>query len=213
MTLPDEYIRYCAGGGPKEGGLSVDPDSTGGIPVTVLVNRVVSAEREATFVVTLKGLLDEFGRFPGTSGSMVFRRESGEEVEFSILQRFSSETAHDAWLASPELARWRAEVAPAAPTPGHVRRYSGMEAFFVSAKAPAAPPRWKMAVVLLFAVLPMSLAMSRWVAPALAHVSLFTGSLVTSVAMVLAMTYAVVPLLTRLFHPWLQPTAPSRVVR
>ena len=25
MTLPDEYVRYCAGDGPKEGGLSVDP--------------------------------------------------------------------------------------------------------------------------------------------------------------------------------------------
>ena len=211
MTPPDEYVRYGAGDGPKEGGLSVEPDSAGAIPVTVLVNRVVPAEREAAFVVTLKRLLEEFGRFPGTSGSMVFRRESGEQVEFSILMRFSSETAHAAWLGSPELVRWRAEVAPATPTSGHVRRYSGMESFFVSAKAPDAPPRWKMAVVLLFAVLPMSLAMSRWVAPALAHVSLFTGSLVTSIAMVLAMTYAVVPLLTKLFQPWLQPTAPSRV--
>lgn len=25
MTLPDEYVRYCAGDGPKEGALSVDP--------------------------------------------------------------------------------------------------------------------------------------------------------------------------------------------
>jgi hypothetical protein len=25
MTPPDEYVRYCAGDGPKEGGLSVDP--------------------------------------------------------------------------------------------------------------------------------------------------------------------------------------------
>ena len=25
MTLPDEYVRYCAGDGPKEGGLSVEP--------------------------------------------------------------------------------------------------------------------------------------------------------------------------------------------
>jgi hypothetical protein len=25
MTLPDEYVRYCAGDNPKEGRLSVDP--------------------------------------------------------------------------------------------------------------------------------------------------------------------------------------------
>ena len=168
------------------------------------MNRVVPSEREAAFVATLKGLLETFDQFPGTSGSVVFRQEVGEEVEFSILKRFSSEAAHDAWLASPEFARWRAAVAPATPTSGHVRRYSGMEAFFVSAGAPDAPPRWKMAVVLFLAVLPMSLAMSRWVAPALAQLSLFTGSLLTSIAMVLAMTYAVVPLLTRLFQPWLR---------
>jgi antibiotic biosynthesis monooxygenase (ABM) superfamily enzyme len=184
-------------------------NSIGDGSVTVLVNRVVAVKLEAAFVITLTGLLEAFGRFPGTSGSVVFRRESGQEVEFSILKRFSSTAAHDAWLASPEFARWRAAVAPATPTPGHVRRYSGMDAFFVSAKAPDAPPRWKMAVVLFFAVLPMSLAMSRWVAPALAHLSLFTGSLITSVAMVLAMTYAVVPLLTRIFQPWLQAKGPS----
>ena len=50
----------------------------------------------------------------------------------------------------------------------------------------------------------MSLAMSRWVAPALARLPLFTGSLLPSIAMVLAMTYAVVPLLTRIFQPWLR---------
>jgi antibiotic biosynthesis monooxygenase (ABM) superfamily enzyme len=180
-----------------------DNSSDGG-PVTVLVTRVLPRKREATFVGTLKGLLEAFDRFPGTSGNVVFRRESGEEVELSILKRFSSKAAHDAWLASPEFGRWRAEVAPATPTPGHVRRYSGMEAFFVSAGAPDAPPRWKMAVVLFLAVLPMSLAMSRWVAPALAQLSLFTGSLITSIAMVVAMTYAVVPLLTRIFQPWLR---------
>jgi hypothetical protein len=25
MTLPDEYVRYCTGDGPKEGGLSAEP--------------------------------------------------------------------------------------------------------------------------------------------------------------------------------------------
>jgi antibiotic biosynthesis monooxygenase (ABM) superfamily enzyme len=180
-----------------------DNSSDGG-SVTVLVTRMVPSEREATFVDTLKGLLEAFDGFPGTSGSVVFRRESGEEVELSILKRFSSKAAHDAWLASPGFARWRAEVAPATPTPGHVHRYSGMEGFFVSAGAPDAPPRWKMAVVLFLAVLPMSLAMSRWVGPALAQLSLFTGSLITSIAMVVAMTYAVVPLLTRIFQPWLR---------
>jgi antibiotic biosynthesis monooxygenase (ABM) superfamily enzyme len=178
--------------------------------ITVLVDREVPAAQEKVFLVTLQGLLEAFGRFPGTSGSLVFRREAAGQVEFSILQRFATEADHDAWLASPAFGRWRETVAPPEPDPGHVRRYSGMEAFFVSARAPAAPPRWKMAVVLFLAVMPMSLAMSRWVAPALAHLSLFTGSLLTSIAMVIAMTYAVVPLLSTLFQRWLQPSTGER---
>jgi antibiotic biosynthesis monooxygenase (ABM) superfamily enzyme len=174
--------------------------------VTVLVDREVPVAQEAAFLATLEGLLEAFGRFPGSSGSLVFRREAAGQVAFSILQRFATEADHDAWLASPSFARWREAIAPPEPAPAHVRRYSGMEAFFVSDRAPAAPPRWKMAVVLFLAVMPMSLAMSLWVAPALAHLSLFTGSLLTSVGMVVAMTYAVVPILTTLFQPWLQPS-------
>ena len=152
----------------------------------------VSSDEEPAFRSTLEGLLAEFAHVPGASGSLVFRREAGGEVEFSILQRFATEKDHAAWLASAGFARWRAAVAPSTPTPDHVHRYSGMDAFFVDARAPDAPPRWNMAVVLLVAVYPMSLAVAHWLAPALARVSLFTGALITSVIMVVSMTWLVV---------------------
>ncbi len=185
-------------------------NATGGESVTVLVDRVISSAEEPAFRSTLEGLLEEFARVPGASGSLVFRRESGGDVEFSILQRFATEQDHAAWLASAGFGRWRAAMAPSTPTPDHVQRYSGMDAFFVDAKAPDAPPRWKMAVVLLVAVYPMSLAVAHWLAPALARVSLFTGALITSVIMVVSMTWIVVPLLTKLFEAWLQPASTGR---
>jgi antibiotic biosynthesis monooxygenase (ABM) superfamily enzyme len=185
-------------------------EPAGGASVTVLVDRVIPKDQEAPFRSTLEELLEEFARVPGSSGSLVFRREAGVEVEFSILQHFATRKDHDAWLASAGFERWRAAMAPPTPTPGHVQRYSGMDAFFVDARAPDAPPRWKMAVVLLFAVYPMSLAVAHWLAPALARVSLFTGALITSVIMVVSMTWIVVPLLTKLFAPWLQPASPGR---
>jgi len=173
--------------------------------VTVLVNRVVPSVEEQLFQATLKELLEEFDRFPGTSGSMVFRQEVDGDVEFSILKRFAGETDHDAWMNSTGFARWRDAAAPATPTRDHVHRYSGMESFFVSAQAPDPPPRWKMALLLMIAVYPMSLTVSRWIAPALANVSLFAGAFITSVIMVISMTYVIVPLLTRLFQGWLEP--------
>ncbi len=186
--------------------LSSFPESSSKIPsVTVLVNREVPAADEKSFLATLKRLLEEFDRFPGTSGSAVFRREDGSAVEFSILKRFASEADHEAWLASPGFARWRTEVTLAGHANDQVIRYAGMESFFVSAKAPAAPPTWKMALLLLLAVYPTSLAVSHWLAPALANLPLFAGALVTSVLMVLSMTYVLVPVLTKLFDAWLHP--------
>ena len=44
--------------------------------ITVLVDREVPVAQEKVFLATLTGLLESFGRFPGTSGSLVFRREA-----------------------------------------------------------------------------------------------------------------------------------------
>lgn len=173
--------------------------------VTVLVSRTVPPASEKPFLNTLKALLCDFDRFPGTSGSRIFRRQSGDGVEFSILQHFASQAGHDAWLASPQFVRWQQEVAPPVPSPDHVHRYSGMEAFFVSARPPDAPPRWKMALLLLLVVYPLSLAISTWGAPALANIPVLLGTLLTSVFMVWLMTYVLVPVLTLVFQSWLQP--------
>jgi len=173
--------------------------------VTVLVNRTVPLAEAEEFLKTVQELLREFDRFTGTAGSLVFRRRCGESVEFSILQRFVSRTAHEEWLQSPDFIRWRSRVAPQKPTAGHVQRYVGMESFFVSAQAPEAPPRWKMAIILMLVVYPMSLVMSHWLAPILEKMPLLIGSLLTSVFMVLLMTYVLVPPLTKLFEPWLNP--------
>jgi antibiotic biosynthesis monooxygenase (ABM) superfamily enzyme len=178
-----------------------------GESVTVLVKRVVPSVEEQSFLDILQHLLEDFDRFPGTAGSMVFRREVDDDVEFSILQRFAAEVEHKTWLNSPEFVRWRATVAPATPQHDHVRRYSGMESLFVTAQAPDAPPRWKMTLLLMIAVYPMSLAVSYWLAPALANLSLFAGAFITSVIMVLSMTYLIVPLLTKLFQGWLESTS------
>jgi uncharacterized protein len=80
-----------------------------------------------------------------------------------------------------------------------------MDAFFVSARALDVPPRWKMAVMLLVAVFPMSLAMSVWAAPILSRMPLVEGALLTSVFMVFSMTWIITPLLTRILGGWLQP--------
>ena len=173
--------------------------------MTILVNCTTPSAQEASFLAVLEELLKEFDHFPGTDGHGIFQNSGGVNVDFSILQRFTGESAHKAWLASPAFARWRKAVAPSVPTPGHVRRYSGMDAFFVSSRAPDAPPRWKMALLLVAAVYPLSFAISEWGSPFLARSPAWLGALATSVIMTVLMTYFLIPGLTRLFQGWLTP--------
>lgn len=173
--------------------------------VTVLVRRTVPVAQEEAFRAALHDLLEEFHRAPGVLGSLVFRQEDERGVEFTILQRFAGPAEHDAWLASPAFPRWRRAVAPPEPAPDHVRHYSGVESLFVTARAPDAPPMWKMAVLMLLAAYPLSLVAAYWLGPRLGNLPPYVGAFVTSVVMVVAMTYVLVPVLTRVFERWLQP--------
>lgn len=172
--------------------------------LTILLRRTIARPDEPAFLETLQTLLKDFSQFPGTAGSKVFRQEKEGTVEFSIVQHFVTETDHAAWLQSPAFVRWQEKIAPLTPDPNHIRRYSGLESLFVTGrKSTDATPRWKMTIILILAVYPMSLALSYWFAPALATMPLFSGTLLTSVVMVLIMTYVMVPILTRLFRRWL----------
>jgi uncharacterized protein len=175
--------------------------------VTVLINHVVDREDRRGFLDALKGFLEEFEKFAGTMGCKVFEQEEGGKVRVTMLQRFDSAKDHEAWLKSEAFRRWEGTISRMRPTVEPVRGYSGMEALFAAErKAPDAPPRWKMAIVLLIAVFPLSVALSVWFGQALANIPPVTGALITSPVMVFLMTYVLVPILTKVFARWLEPS-------
>lgn len=168
--------------------------------VTALIRRSVAHSQSAAFHAALKRQAESFARLHPRATMKVFRsaRESGA-LEITIIQHFPTQTEHDAWVNSVEFQSWRNEIAP--PESGSVTKYIGMQALFASGSD--GPPRWKMAVLLILAVYPMSLAISEWFAPALAHIPTLLGTLITSVAIVWMMTYVITPLLTAIFARWL----------
>lgn len=168
--------------------------------VTALIRRSVDASQSADFLQTLKSHAEVFSRLHPQASMRVFRgTRTGGGLELTIIQHFSTQADHDAWVSSPEFKGWREEIAP--PESGSVTKYVGMQALF--ANGSEGPPRWKMAILLIFAVYPMSLAISEWFAPALAHIPTLLGTLITSVVIVWMMTYVITPLLTTLFARWL----------
>lgn len=168
--------------------------------VTALIRRSIGAAQAASFLEALKRHAESFSRLHPRASMKVFRSaQVGGALEVTIIQHFATQSDHDAWVESPEFRAWRAEIAP--PESGSVTKYVGMQALFATKSD--GPPRWKMAVLLILAVYPMSLAISEWFAPALAHIPTLLGTLITSVAIVWMMTYVITPLLTTLFARWL----------
>jgi len=182
------------------------PESAQESTITVLVNHVIAADSRMAFLDALKELLKTFEALPGAKGYKVFQEDAGTSIRITILQRFASWTDQEAWLNSEDFKRWKVAIAPLHPTLEHVRTYSGMEALFAAGQSPAAPPRWKMAIVLFLAVFPLSLALSHWFGKTLASIPPLIGALISSPVMVVFMTYIMVPVLTKIFSGWLQPS-------
>ena len=69
-----------------------------------------------------------------------------------------------------------------------------------------AAPRWKNATATLLGVYPTSLAFSTLLSPHLEALPSALAVFITSTAMVLCLTWAVMPAVTRLLRRWLQPS-------
>lgn len=174
--------------------------------VTAMVHCLVSARERNRFTSLLREHLSTFDAREGVLGSQLFEEETGGRFRLTVVQRFATAADHEAWLRSEAFTRWEQTVAPAQVPVEAVHRYYGLETLFTPATEDS-PPQWKMAVVLTLAAFPCSYGLSAWFGETLAKTSPLVGALITSPIMVGIMTYIMVPLLTRLFHGWLQPGA------
>ena len=149
-------------------------------PVTVTVARRVAPGREEDFERWYDGIIGAASRFPGFLGAGVLR-PTGVGQEWHVAYRFADDAALHRWEVSPERGSWLRRAEDFAQETGQ-RRVSGLETWFaVPGRTAPAPPRWKMAVVTLLAIIPLVLVM-----------------ILTSL-----MTWVVMPRVTRVFRRFL----------
>lgn len=123
--------------------------------------------------------------------------------EYGILRTFANEAERDAFYASPVFKEWDERARTMTEGEPVYRQLHGLEAWFRSPQNP--PPRWKMALTTVLGVYPTSLLLTetvgRWVHawPVPLRVA------VVALLMVALLTWVVMPLVTRLLHPWLHP--------
>lgn len=182
---------------------AVDSDSA----VHMAVLRRVRPGKEVEFEDSLRDFIRRSLEHEGTTGAHLLHPSAASaEREYGILRSFRSQAARDAFYDSDLFAEWQAEVAPLVEGEPTRRPLDALEGLFCDQPS-AAPPKWKMAVIIWMGVFPSVVVWRVILAPVLAEVLpslVFSG--VLSACVVVTLTWVVTPLLTRLFQPWLHPS-------
>lgn len=180
------------------------------MPIHVAITRRVRPGCETEFQDALRGFFqDSFAHSAVLGATLLVPPPGSSSREFGILRTFRDEKERDAFYASPLFLTWEARARQLTEGEPEYRPLHGLEAWFRAPTQP--PPRWKMALVTFTGVYPLTSALPPLVTRLLPGWHPLLVNVAVTGLIVAALTWAVMPLLTRLFHRWLnarKPTAP-----
>jgi len=181
--------------------------------VAVVLSLHVPPANIAAFDRVLRELIDAARRKGRISGE-VLRGPTGPSGRvYHVIYRFADEQSLRAWETSPE-RRALAARADSLATRAARNQLTGMEAWFDIPSGLSTPSRQRMAALTWIGIWPL-VSITLWlVAPLYAKLPFLLRTALTSVLLVCAMTYVVMPLLARKAEPWLYgSSAPDRELR
>ena len=170
--------------------------------------RTVKPGHEEKFETALHDFIAESFHAEGQLGVHVIRPAPGSgSREYGIVRRFSNPGSRDRFYQSELFNQWDQAVAQLTEG-GPVRQeLSGLETWFTlpGQRAVIPPPRWKMALVTVLGVYPVSLLVPRLLQPLIGNLHPLLQGLFIAVGIVILLTWVVMPVLVRILRPWLQP--------
>lgn len=149
--------------------------------------------------------------FPGHLGGYMVHpvdRQGPDARLYHVMFAFDTPDHLQHWQQSAGGARWIAEMAPHTETESGHRLMPGLEHWFALSGKPS-PPRWKVAAVTWLGIFPTVWLAQTFIGPQLAASPTPARVALLTALVAMAMTWAVAPLLTKLFARWLYPAAPS----
>ena len=182
-------------------------------PVTALIVRDVGPDRIRDFEKWIAGFNQVADAFDGCRGTEVIRSRDHDLPEYVVVVRFDDCGHLGAWMGSNERAEWMRKAKELTTDGVQVQEVHGLVPCFSLPDPGAAstqPARYKMTLLTILALYPPLLALStllmvlfrRWPRPLLIFLSV--------VLLVPAMTYVLMPWMTRLFRSWLYPGSSAR---
>ena len=176
-------------------------------PVTAVISQKVKRNREADYEHWMQDISAVAQQFPGHLGVTVIRPDAGICVEYVIILKFDCYTNLKNWLDSDERQHWLDKAKNLVVKDAEVQILTGLETWFTlpSRTQQPPPPRYKMSILTTFAVFGAVNLLNPLLRPLFAGLPGLLSSLIITYIVVLLLTYAVMPRLTKLFSRWLYP--------
>ncbi len=194
---------------PTDNHHDIDEDS-----VTIIVSRKVKAGREKEFEEWAAGIAGEAQKFEGYLGTKNIQPSDITNFNSVVIIKFDYYKNLKKWEDSPNRAKWIKKAASFTEGDVQVQKLTGLEYWFTIPETPskAPPPRYKMAIVTFLALFPSINFVNLILDPFLGNLYWLFHMAINVLVTITLMTYAVMPLMTRLFSPWLfrKSTNPDR---
>lgn len=178
-----------------------------GRPVTVLATRTVRVGHEQAFEEFLGQLRNVFAAAPGHLNLTIIQPQPPSR-EYAIVYQFDSQASLLAWESSPGRAAAIARSTALTESPPRERLVTGLETWFAAPTGGIVrpPPRWKMWLLSACGIYPIITFTTVAAGPLLMPLSPPARFAIVTPVLSALMTWAIMPLLTRLFAPFLYPT-------
>ena len=174
-------------------------------PIYVAITRRIKPRCEQEFQAALKEFFARSLAESGVHGAVMLVFLPGSAFnEYGIIRSFASIADRDAFYASPLYLEWKKRVAPLSNGEPDARELHGLEGFFRGNNS-APPPRWKMAFATYLGVLPVVMFLALTLGPLIQSWNFVLRNALFNVFVVAGLTWVVMPLITRLLRPWLNP--------
>lgn len=172
-------------------------------PVTAVASFRVKPGNETRYRELHDRLIARLGTFPGFLRSELFVPVEGVQDETVVVFAFDTRDHLDAWLGSDARRRMLDEIAPFVDGERTINVVGGFAGWF-GAPGGVDVKRWKQAALVLLAIFPTTLVITRiriWLLP---DVHWVLGVLIGNTLGVIALTWLLMPRLTRWLSGWLR---------
>ncbi|MCZ6803437.1 MAG: antibiotic biosynthesis monooxygenase [Proteobacteria bacterium] len=173
-------------------------------PVTIIVKHRPKPDRIEDFEKIMSGTTKDAMTFKGHLGANILR-PSRTGDSYRIVFKFDSMRNYLAWEGSEIRQQWLVRYAEVSLDEHEQEILSGLETWFTlpGEEALVPPPKHKMMIIIWLSIFPLSLLLYYCLNPYLSDLHNITQMAITSLILVMLMTYVVMPLMSKLFHRWL----------